>query len=110
MVTMQTPEPAAAPAGLLDCIFRRGKWARMVQSAPQQTSEPVSRDDAVRRYALAALDNQTRKVEGAGKGTRNQTLNDAALSLGHLVAAGALGESMVLTPPRRRGSEVRSDQ
>jgi hypothetical protein len=41
------------------------------------------------------LDNQTRKVAAAGKGVRNQTLNDAALSLGHLVAAGALVKSVV---------------
>jgi putative DNA primase/helicase len=98
MVAPRLSGLAEAPPGLLDCIFRRGKWARET-SAPATShvadGDTASRDEGVRRYALAALDNQIRKVEAAGKGTRNQTLNDAVLSLGHLVAAGALPEAMV---------------
>jgi putative DNA primase/helicase len=91
-------EFAQAPLPLLDCIFRRGKWARNAVRA-EQGAHPVRLDNpsnkAERNYALAALDNQIRNVERAGKGTRNQTLNDAALALAHLVAAGLLSEAVV---------------
>ena len=106
---MVAPGPtslAKAPPALLDCIFRRGKWARGAASAidhqiaapaddPRRNDGYRPRDDSIRRYAVAALDNQVRKVEQAAKGSRNQTVNDAALQLGHLVAAGALSEAVV---------------
>jgi putative DNA primase/helicase len=85
-----------APQALIDLITTR---AESVNPPPVSIggSKRVSADngEAVRRYALAALDNQVRSVEGAGKGTRNQALNNAALSLGHLVGAGALSEHAV---------------
>jgi putative DNA primase/helicase len=106
MVEPQPARPAEAPAALLDAIFRRGKWARDASvlssiadsgppALPAGQNDNEARDEAIRHYALAALENQVRKVERAGKGTRNQSLNDAALSLGHLVAAGALHEAVV---------------
>jgi putative DNA primase/helicase len=107
--TLVAPGPtslAKAPPALLDCIFRRGKWARGAASAidhqiaapaddPRRNDGYRPRDDSIRRYAVAALDNQVRKVEQAAKGSRNQTVNDVALQLGHLVAAGALSEAVV---------------
>jgi putative DNA primase/helicase len=105
MVEPRPPSLAQAPPALLDCIFRRGKWARGVASSPADVSDAPApamsrsdaapRDEAIRRYALAALDNEVKKVEQAGTGVRNQTLNNAALALGHLVAAGALPEAVV---------------
>lgn len=52
-------------------------------------------EEAVRRYANAALINALRRVAQAGPGTRNHQLNIEALGLGHIVAAGALPESSV---------------
>lgn len=52
-------------------------------------------DEAVRRYALAALDAEVRKVAGAPGGTRNPQLNLSAFALGQLIGAGALVESVV---------------
>jgi putative DNA primase/helicase len=46
-------------------------------------------------YVTAAFNNQVKRVSQAGSGIRNQTLNDATLSLGHLVGAGALAEGDV---------------
>lgn len=83
--------PVATPA-ILDFINDRGE-----ESAP--SAAPVNAQaaatEAERKYAFSALDNEAGRVRLAGEGTRNQTLNNAALSLGQLVAAGALPESMV---------------
>jgi len=46
-------------------------------------------------YGLAALDREVAAVAGASEGTRNETLNRAAFSLGQLVASGALKEGAV---------------
>jgi putative DNA primase/helicase len=98
---------APPPAALLDCVFRRGRWARdsspsaqdsisvRAQAATPRPTAKVRREDAIRKYAQAALNNQAREVSQAGSGIRNQTLNDATLSLGHLVGAGALAEGDV---------------
>jgi hypothetical protein len=95
--------PARAPQKLIDCILRVGKWER-----PDRDGETVSerasarrveasdaRDAATRKYGLAALSKQTKLVEQAAAGTRNDALNKAALSLGHLVGAGVLSETVV---------------
>ena len=47
------------------------------------------------RYAQAALEDELAKVASATEGTRNDTLNIAALSLGQLCAAGLLDEGEV---------------
>jgi hypothetical protein len=52
-------------------------------------------DEACQRYALAALKNESHKVASAQEGSRNSTLNNAALALGHLVGAGVLSEKEV---------------
>lgn len=46
-------------------------------------------------YALAALSRETARVESAAVGTRNDTLNRAAYSLGTLVGGGILDQSEV---------------
>jgi hypothetical protein len=50
-----------------------------------------------RAYALAAVEQETRRVAAAQPGTRNDTLNRAAFSLGQLVAAGLLPPLPVMT-------------
>ncbi|GLY01230.1 bifunctional DNA primase/polymerase [Actinoplanes sp. NBRC 101535] len=57
------------------------------------------------RYAGAALEAESDRVAGAVPGTRNDTLNRAAFSLGRLVGAGLLDEGTVrreLTSAARR--------
>lgn len=88
--------PPAAPETLLDLILRRGAFGRGGErTAAGAASRPVTADDAVRRYALAALDAEARDVAAAPKGGRNSRLNEAAFALGQLVGAGALSEAVV---------------
>lgn len=59
---------------------------------------PVEGDRARgRAYAMAALRAETERVAAARPGTRNDTLNRAAFSLGQLVAAGLLPPIPVIT-------------
>lgn len=105
-----TTPPAIAPAALLDLIFERGRWAH---KGPAPDKRPISEraaaavkppagagiadvDQAVRKYGLSALDAELRDVRGAGEGQRNNILNNAALKLGQLIAAGALVEGFVV--------------
>jgi len=53
----------------------------------------AAREEAIRAYAAAALAAETARAAEAAAGTRNDTLNRAALALGHLVGAGALDEA-----------------
>ncbi len=95
MVTAAGPVAlAAAPAALLDLILKTNDPPSPLASN-SATSRERNHGEAVRRYAIAALDRQAKAVEAAGEGTRNEALNNAALSLGHLVGAGALSESTV---------------
>ena len=87
-----------APKRLLDAVLRRGEFAHGTEKAAggkKPSAKAQEHDEAVRRYAGAALTNQVNNVATAAQGTRNQALNDAALSLGKLVAAGALTEAAV---------------
>ncbi|ORE94116.1 phage/plasmid primase P4 family protein [Stappia sp. 22II-S9-Z10] len=82
-----------APEELLDCILRRGRFAR--SERPAVTAGPMPDvSDRIRKYALSALDAEIRRVQGARDGERNETLNAAAFALGQLVGAGALAESV----------------
>ena len=59
---------------------------------------PIDGDRAQgRAYAMAALRAETERVAGARRGTRNDTLNRAAFSLGQLVAAGLIPPLPVIT-------------
>jgi putative DNA primase/helicase len=106
-------QPAKAPAELHACILRSGKWAS--EPASRATHEPerarprpslrlVSGTDgtfardtpgeaAVRRYALAALDGEVRRLKESVEGQRNDDLFHASIKVAQLVAAGALDES-----------------
>jgi putative DNA primase/helicase len=88
--------PPALPPELADLILRRDP---QLEAAPiDRNSAPLAdraTGDRERRYALAAFDAEIRKVEKAGKGERNATLNTAAFSLGQLIAAGSLSETVV---------------
>jgi putative DNA primase/helicase len=56
---------------------------------PQPTA-----DEAVRKYALAALDSELQAVRSAMSGQRNAQLNASAFKIATLVAAGALDGTM----------------
>ena len=64
---------------------------------PAPRPEASQIDGARLRYAAAALDGELAAVQSAREGTRNQTLNTAALKLGGLCAAGLLTEGAVRT-------------
>jgi putative DNA primase/helicase len=116
--------PAEAPAQLIDCVMRRGKWAPIAATpaSPSKRWDPTrpeldaskrgaaaragslnaapgqaadAGDRAVELYASRALDLEIRAVEGEGEGGRNHRLNLAALRLGELVAAGVLDQAEV---------------
>ena len=76
--------------------------ARLIQDAHEPPVVPEPRlpvNDRVqgRAYALAALRAETERVAAARPGTRNDTLNRAAFSLGQLVAAGLIPPIPVIT-------------
>ena len=75
---------------------------RLVAEAPVAPTVPAPRLPAAdraqgRAYAMAALRAETSRVAAAMPGTRNDTLNRAAFSLGQLVAAGLLPPVPVIT-------------
>lgn len=94
-------QAAEAPAALLDCILRRGRWAERRPTAQQHdgaqasSANVIALDAAVRRYVLAALDAEAEAVAQSPAGARNDRLNIAALKLGGYVAAAALREAQV---------------
>lgn len=74
------------------------EWVRS-QAEPKPENEPVTNLGGVRpnvtpeegrKYAEAALRNETHNVATAPEGTRNHTLNKSAFSIGQLVASGYL--------------------
>ena len=67
-----------------------------VPSAPAGAISALSGEQST-AYAMAALREETRLVATARPGTRNDTLNRAAFSLGQLVAAGLLPPLTVVT-------------
>jgi len=76
--------------------------ARLVRDSCGPPEGPAARlpvDDRGqgRAYAMAALRAETERVAAARPGTRNDTLNRAAFSLGQLVAAGLLPPIPVIT-------------
>jgi Bifunctional DNA primase/polymerase, N-terminal len=76
--------------------------AQLVRDSYGPPEVPAARlpaDDRTqgRAYAMAALRAETERVAAARPGTRNDTLNRAAFSLGQLVAAGLLPPIPVIT-------------
>ncbi|MDX6340406.1 MAG: hypothetical protein QOH87_544 [Trebonia sp.] len=85
--------PAPLPAWLSRLV------AEPPAQAPAVPSQWVPAGDIAqgRAYALAALRAETSRVAAAVPGTRNDTLNRAAFSLGQLVTAGLLPPIPVIT-------------
>jgi hypothetical protein len=73
--------------------------ARALTQQPAQAAPPGPRPRGVPAapYGLAALREETARVATAPEGTRNDTLNRAAFSLGQLVASGCLPDAAVST-------------
>ncbi|MGZ8353718.1 MAG: phage/plasmid primase, P4 family [Allosphingosinicella sp.] len=90
---------AAAPAALVEILRAPKKAAqgagggRQAPIAAPAGVEAVT-DDAVRKYALAGLDAELQAVRRAGSGRRNAQLNESALKIASLVAAGALDATL----------------
>lgn len=93
---------ALAPDRLLEVLRDRGgrPGHQPSQPSPARPSRPIARatnpnvDDAVRKYALAALDGELQAVRSAASGKRNAQLNESALKIAALVSAGALEETL----------------
>jgi putative DNA primase/helicase len=92
---------AKAPEALLEVLRDRG--GKPALHSGQKINQPEQRvghgggapaaanvDDAVRKYALAALDGELQAVRSAASGRRNAQLNESALKIASLVASGAL--------------------
>lgn len=86
---------AHAPERLLE-ILRERKGGAAPTAQPSGPTRPLPADigeaeqTAIRKYALAALDGECQAVRNAGSGRRNAQLNESALKIASLVAAGAL--------------------
>jgi putative DNA primase/helicase len=99
-------QPAGASPELLACLSRSGKWAperasRATADAQRSRPRPSLRfvsgtnsvgDAAVRRYALAALDGEAKRLRESVEGQRNDDLFHASIKLAQLAAVGALEE------------------
>lgn len=81
--------PAPAPEWLLDMLrsYDRGQVGAGLSGAP-----PAEATGAARRYAEAAVRAEAERMRTAAEGTRNDTLNQCAFSLGTLGGAGLLTE------------------
>jgi Bifunctional DNA primase/polymerase, N-terminal len=91
-----------ARGGVLPLALPLPTWlARLLAQEPElpETTRPLPALDRSqgRAYAVAAFREQTRRVAQARVGTRNDTLNRAAFSLGQLVAAGLIPPLPVMT-------------
>jgi Bifunctional DNA primase/polymerase, N-terminal len=82
--------PAPLPAWIARALTR---------PPPQAAPSPLATTGNVPAvpYALTALREETARVATAAEGTRNDTLNRAAFSLGQLVAGGCLPGSAVIS-------------
>ncbi len=102
---------AEAPSRLLDLIFQRGEFAHpsAAKAAPPARRSPATPggaapahlsqdagDQAVRKYAQAALDKRKTDIAGAPPGSRNDTLNAAAYGIAPFITLGALSEREVM--------------
>jgi putative DNA primase/helicase len=69
-------------------------WLIALTQPPPPPPRPavVAPPKDLTRYIASAVDDELRRVECAGDGTRNATLNNAAFNIAQFVAAGALPE------------------
>jgi Bifunctional DNA primase/polymerase, N-terminal len=89
----RAPRPAAPLPSWLAALVRDSSVP------PEVPGQRLPVDDSAqgRAYAMAALRAETERVASARPGTRNDTLNRAAFSLGQLVTAGLLPPIPVIT-------------
>lgn len=80
-----------ASAALREYLSPR-KATRAAPEPVQRTTAPAGAEE---RWAAAALAKEAENVRTAQERTRNDTLNQAALNLGQIVAAGLLDEAQV---------------
>jgi hypothetical protein len=74
---------------------------------PVPSTSPVFRSDgSVAAYAAAALHGEIDRVRAARPGTRNDTLNRAAFSLGQLVGAGHLDRELASSELQHAGRHI----
>lgn len=85
-----------APAPLPSWLERLIRDSYLPPPVPGQRP-PVADRAQGRTYAIAALRAETERVASARPGTRNDTLNRAAFSLGQLVAAGLIPPIPLIT-------------
>lgn len=80
-------EAAEMPAWLVELCLK----PRVVEP-PREPERPRRHDDSIHgsRYGLAALERECDAVAGASPGVQEPALNDGALRMGSLVAAGVL--------------------
>ncbi len=94
--------PATLPGALAQLL------AKNDQSPPRKT-ENMAQAAHGDPWARAALTNECARVKNAQKGTRNDTLNQAAIALGELVGAGYLTQSEVENALFDAAADYRSD-
>ena len=91
--------PIPMPPWIADLLERKPPPAEAGLAVPV----PVTGGAQGTAYAMAALRDEARLVATARPGTRNDTLNRAAFSLGQLVAAGLLPPLAVISALAERG-------
>jgi hypothetical protein len=87
----EVTRPASFPRWIADLLMDSPVPAMVTRQLPAPGTQQAT------RYALAALREETAKVAAARPGTRNDTLNRAAFSLGQLVATSLLSMAAVIT-------------
>lgn len=85
---------ADAPSELLSILRQRGQSGAREASSPLAAAPMADPGEAIRKYAMAALDGICREVGSAGSGNRNAALNQGAFGAAQLVAAGALSPAV----------------
>lgn len=83
-------QPAPIPQKLRELLTTPERGARVTMIV--DTSRKFSDGSKATRYGMAAIENQCAAVSSAVNGTRNNTLNTAAFSLGRLTAGGEIDE------------------
>ncbi|HYE72002.1 MAG TPA: hypothetical protein VEF04_01675, partial [Blastocatellia bacterium] len=99
-----TPAKASEQAGYVHFIGEGSflDWRKLDLQAECEETKPtkptsprLNNDERVSRYVQAAIDSEVSKVIGASNGSRNNTLNIAAYSLGRFVGAGLASEDEI---------------
>jgi putative DNA primase/helicase len=87
-------EALRAPKGRANKPDTGGGTPTTPSSAPRSSASGAGAE-AARKYAMSALDRELRDLKAAPTGDRNNQINARSFSLGQLVGAGALDETLV---------------